>query len=63
MPACAALRAPTSLVPSPHIMVARPRARSARTQGLALVHFSAHCKRFRLNRGCMLGVFSGCLGV
>jgi hypothetical protein len=31
-------------------------------QGLTLVHFSAHVKRFLWDRGCSEGLFRGCLG-
>jgi len=31
-------------------------------QGLTLVHFSAQCKRFLWDRGCIWGSLRGCLG-
>jgi len=49
--------------------VARPytvgisnRAIADRRQGLTLVHFVAQRKRFVWDRGCVQGVFTGCLG-
>ena len=35
--------------------------RSAPRQGLSLVHFSAQRKRFLWDRGCIKGLFRGCL--
>jgi len=35
----------------------------ARVQGLTLVHLSAQRKRLVWDRGCILGLFWGCLGV
>jgi hypothetical protein len=32
-------------------------------QGLTIVHFSAQLKRFLWDRGCVEGLFRGCLGV
>ena len=40
--------APPALMPEP--------------QGLTLVHFSAQRKRFLRDRGCVQGLFRGCLG-
>ena len=35
---------------------------SAAHQGLTLVHFSAQREHFLLDKGCILGLFRGCLG-
>jgi hypothetical protein len=39
------------------------RALEAEGQGLTLVHFSAQRKRFLWDRGCVQGVYRGCLRV
>ena len=39
----------------------RHHRRHRRRQGLTLVQFSAQCKRFLWDRGCMKGLFKGCL--
>jgi hypothetical protein len=35
---------------------------AASAQGLTLAHFSAQLKRFLLDKGCVWGLFRGCLG-
>ena len=39
-----------------------PAAKAAHGQGLTLVHFVAQCKQFLWDRGCIYGLFGGCLG-
>jgi hypothetical protein len=39
-----------------------PRQGTGKLQGLALVHFQAQFKRFAWERGCIKGLFRGCLG-
>jgi len=42
-------------------MIFRLRDAAAQNQGLTLVHFSAQRKHFLWDRGCVQGLFRGCL--